>query len=110
MKIAVASSENEVAGHFGYCESFFIFRGEDGRITKQEELPNPGHRPGFLPKYLHDLGVNVIISGGMGQNAIRLFEEQGIIVITGVTGSPKEAAEKFLNESLPLTAEPCRKD
>lgn len=26
---------------------------------------NTGHRAGFLPNYLNDIGINVIISGGM---------------------------------------------
>ena len=52
MKIAVASTGAMTTEHFGHCENFNIFDAENGVITKQESIPNPGHKPGFLPNYL----------------------------------------------------------
>ena len=66
MKIAVAAMGNTVSGHFGHCENFNIYDAEDGKITAEEVVANPGHRPGFLPNFLADRGVQVIIAGGMG--------------------------------------------
>ena len=66
MKIAVAAMGNTVAGHFGHCENFIFFDTADGAITAVNSVPNPGHRPGFLPNFLADNGAQVIISGGMG--------------------------------------------
>ena len=71
MKIAVASMGNAVAGHFGHCENFNIFDAENGAIVKTESIPNPGHRPGFLPNFLGDMGVEVIIAGGMGGGGLQ---------------------------------------
>ena len=85
MKIAVASEGKMVTGHFGHCESFNIFEVENNRIVKNESIPNPGHKPGFLPNFLNDMGVKVIISGGMGGGAIEIFNEKDIEVITGAT-------------------------
>ncbi len=62
MKIAVASEKGMVTGHFGHCENFMVFNAEDNKIVGTESVPNPGHKPGFLPNYLNDMGVNVIIS------------------------------------------------
>ncbi|HBI57040.1 MAG TPA: dinitrogenase iron-molybdenum cofactor, partial [Firmicutes bacterium] len=56
----------------------------------------PGHRPGFLPNFLSDQGVNVIISGGVGGGAIEIFEEKGIEVVTGARGSADDAANSYL--------------
>lgn len=56
----------KVTQHFGHCANFNIFEAEDNQIIKGESVPNPGHRRGFLPVFLNDMGVNVIISGGMG--------------------------------------------
>ena len=70
MKIAVAAMGNTVSGHFGHCENFNIYDAEDGKITAEEVVANPGHRPGFLPNFLADRGVQVIIAGGMGGGAI----------------------------------------
>ena len=77
MKIAVAAMGSEVAGHFGHCENFIFFDTEDGKITAENSVPNPGHRPGFLPNFLADNGAQVIISGGMGGGAVDIFNEIG---------------------------------
>lgn len=107
MKIAVASEINEVAGHFGHCESFNIFTTENGVIVSHECVENPGHRPGFLPNFLSELGIEVIISGGMGGGAIDIFNEKHIKVITGAQGNAKDAAELYLKGGLESTGAVC---
>ncbi|MBR0598514.1 NifB/NifX family molybdenum-iron cluster-binding protein [Sinanaerobacter chloroacetimidivorans] len=107
MKIAVASEGNMVTEHFGHCESFIVFEAEDNCIFHTEVVPNPGHKPGFLPNYLDDLGVNVIISGGMGSGAIEIFNEKNIEVIVGATGYAQVAAEQYLNGELKSTGSVC---
>jgi len=107
MKIAIASEGTMVAGHFGHCSNFNIYSEEDGQITKIESIPNPGHKPGFLPVFLHDLGTNVIISGGMGGGAIDIFNEKGIEVITGAEGESLKAAQAYLKGELKSTGSVC---
>lgn len=106
-KIAVASENEMVTEHFGHCLNFNIYEAEGGRIVKSESIPNPGHRPGFLPNFLSDLGVSVIISGGMGGGAIDIFNERGIEVIVGASGSAKAATEAYLQGSLKSTGSVC---
>jgi predicted Fe-Mo cluster-binding NifX family protein len=107
MKIAVASENGKVTGHFGHCEDFHVFEVVDNKIIKAQAIPNPGHKPGFLPNFLNDMGVNVIISGGMGGGAVDIFNEKGIEVILGATGESKEAAEAYLNGALKSTGSIC---
>ena len=107
MKIAVASEKENVTGHFGHCENFNIFDTEDGKIVKMESVPNPGHKPGFLPNFLGDLGVEVIISGGMGGGAVDIFNERNIEVILGATGNAEEAVKKYLAGELKSTGSIC---
>lgn len=107
MKIAVASLNGMVTEHFGYCESFSIFETENNVITKNESIPNPGHKPGFLPNFLNDMGVNVIIAGGMGGSAVNIFNEKGIEVITGAKGSSESAANSYLQGALKSTGSIC---
>jgi predicted Fe-Mo cluster-binding NifX family protein len=75
-KIAVAGEGKNVTEHFGHCVHFLIYDVENGKIIKEESIPNPGHKPGFLPNFLADRGVNVIISGGMGGGAVDIFHER----------------------------------
>lgn len=107
MKIAVASEKDMVAEHFGHCENFNIFEVENSRVVKSESIPNPGHRPGFLPHYLNDLGVNVIIAGGMGRGAIDIFNEKGIEIFTGVRGLVTDAVNHYLKGLLKSTGSVC---
>lgn len=107
MRIAVASNGTMVAGHFGHCENFNIYDVEDNRITAEESVANPGHKPGFLPNFLADNGVNVIISGGMGSGAIDIFNERNVEVITGAEGDARENAEKYLAGELVSTGSVC---
>ncbi len=107
MKIAVASEKEIVTGHFGHCENFNIYDVEDKKIVKTESIPNPGHKPGFLPNFLNDMGVNVIISGGMGGGAVQIFNEKGIEVVVGARGDSRAAAEGYLGGQLKTTGEAC---
>lgn len=109
MKIAVASTGAMTTEHFGHCENFNLFDAENGVIAKHESIPNPGHKPGFLPNYLGDLGVNVVISGGMGQGAIDIFNMRNIEVITGATGSAEDCAKRYLAGELQSTGSICHK-
>lgn len=107
MKIAVASEKNMVTEHFGHCENFNIYDVENNEIVKHESFPNPGHKPGFLPNFLNDLSVNVVISGGIGGGAIDIFNEKGIEVIAGAKGSAEEAAKRYLEGTLKSTGSVC---
>lgn len=107
MKIAIASDNGMVTEHFGHCESFIIYEANDGCILKEESFSNPGHKPGFLPNFLNDMGVNVVISGGMGSGAVDIFNEKGMEVITGVVGNAKAAAEQYLQGLLKSSGSVC---
>ncbi|HZK02521.1 MAG TPA: iron-sulfur cluster carrier protein MrpORP [Anaerovoracaceae bacterium] len=107
IKIAVASERDVVTEHFGHCINFNIYEAENGKILRSESIANPGHKPGFLPNYLNDLGVNVIISGGMGGGAIEIFNEKEIEVIVGASGDAKSAAQAYLSGDLKSTGSVC---
>ncbi|KNY25971.1 NifB/NifX family molybdenum-iron cluster-binding protein [Pseudobacteroides cellulosolvens] len=107
MKIAVASEGRMVAQHFGHCEGFNVFTVQGGKVTESEFFQNPGHKPGFLPNYLNEMGVNVIISGGMGGGAIEIFNEKGIQVVTGAKGTAEDTLNSFLSGNLKSTGSVC---
>ncbi|MDI6892308.1 MAG: NifB/NifX family molybdenum-iron cluster-binding protein [Actinomycetota bacterium] len=107
LKIAIAVQGSEVSPHFGRCERYLIIEIEGGEVKRQRVIPNPGHRPGFLPGYLAEMGVEAIIAGGMGPRAKDLFAKQGIEVITGVTGELDEALNRFLAGNLEVGQNTC---
>ena len=86
MRAAIATDGANVSPHFGRCESYTLVDIVDGRVVKKEVVDNPGHAPGAIPRFLHDLGAGQIVCGGMGQKAADLFTDMGIAMITGITG------------------------
>ncbi len=107
MKIAIATEGEIVAQHFGRCSSYTMVESEEGKVLKREVIANPGHEPGFLPKFLSELGVDFILSGGMGQKAITLFHHQGVEPIVGVSGSIDDVINNFLNGELETGESDC---
>lgn len=107
MKIAVACEGNMVTEHFGHCESFLIFDVNNNQIISKQIVPNPGHKPGFLPVFLYEKGVNVIMSGGMGGGAVEIFNEKNIKVLTGVSGDAETAVKQYLEGNLVYSGSIC---
>ncbi|WP_409967356.1 NifB/NifX family molybdenum-iron cluster-binding protein [Bengtsoniella intestinalis] len=107
MKIAVSCNGTDIWAHFGHCENFMVFNTADGAIQTSESIPNPGHRPGFLPNFLADMGVEVIISGGMGGGAVDIFNERNVEVVLGAQGDAKTAVEAYLQGNLQSTGSIC---
>ena len=107
MKLAIAADGNTVSRHFGHCEGFAIYTLEGDRIVSREFVQNPGHRPGFLPNYLNGLGVNAVVSGGMGAGAIEIFAGKGIEVFTGAEGDCERIADCFSKGELQSSGSVC---
>ena len=109
MRIAVACDDERVSDHFGHCREFHLMDVMDHDVLSHAIIPNPGHTPGYLPRYLHKKGVDVVISGGMGSKAQELFRKINIDVVTGAQGSPHTVVEQYLKGQLATDGETCRK-
>jgi predicted Fe-Mo cluster-binding NifX family protein len=99
-KIALATDGLEVAQHFGRCPAYTLVEINDHKVGIKMEIPNPGHEPGFLPRFLGEKRVSCVIAGGMGPKAQDLFAEQGISTITGITGFVEDVIESYLSGNL----------
>jgi predicted Fe-Mo cluster-binding NifX family protein len=107
MKFAVACEGTQVAQHFGHCEQFAVYEAGEGKIISVTHVANPGHRPGFLPVFLHGFGISAIVSGGMGGGAIEIFNEKGIDVYTGASGEVNAVALQLAQGTLKSTGSIC---
>jgi predicted Fe-Mo cluster-binding NifX family protein len=70
-------------------------------------VKNPGHIPAFLPNFLKEKNVDVVIVDGIGARALELFKSEGIKVISNTSGIEREVIQKFLEGKLEETSEPC---
>ena len=108
MKFAIPLAEGKLTAHFGHCQEFAVIDVQDNEIKDRQTLVPPPHEPGVLPRWLHELGTDVIIAGGMGARALDLFAQNGIRVIVGAPVlTPEELIRKYLDNSLESGANLC---
>ena len=101
MKFAIPLVEGKLTAHFGHCQEFVLIEVADNEIKNKETLIPPPHEPGVLPRWLHEMGADVIIAGGMGARALDLFAQNGIKVVTGAPAStPEDLVKSYLNDTL----------
>jgi predicted DNA-binding protein (UPF0251 family)/predicted Fe-Mo cluster-binding NifX family protein len=108
LRIAFPTTNKEsVDEHFGHCKFFAIYTVNDGKILSTEFAEAPAHQPGVLPKFLGELNITTIITGGMGQMAINLFKAQEIEVILGARGKIIDNLNEYLGGELDSVGTPC---
>ena len=108
VRIAMPTTDGvTVDEHFGHCKAFALFDMEGSTIVDQTSVTPPPHAPGVLPRFLGDQDVDVIITGGMGQMAIRLFKEQDIDVILGASGRIEDNLNEYVGGDLVSKGAPC---
>ena len=103
MRVAVPVADGKVAAHFGHCSHFALFDVDETMkaIVRKEIVPSPGHQPGFLPAWLADEGVSVVIASGMGSRARAIFDENRIEVVVGaLSDGPEETVLDYLKGNL----------
>ncbi len=99
-----------VSPHFGRCPYYVLVDLDDREVTAVAAIENPyygQHQPGQVPQFIREQGVDVMLTGGMGQRALRFFEAYGIQAVTGASGTVGRSLEQYLVGAL-ADAQPCR--
>ncbi len=106
MKIAVASQNRKsVTGHTGKCRKFWIYEIAARQIAGKTllELPREQSLHEHHSAESHPLaGVQVLITGGMGEGLARRLAGMGIEGLVTTETSPEQAVESYLAGTLPL--------
>ena len=100
IRLAVCADKKEVSHHFGRSPEFIFADIIEGKVIAKKIIKNPGHRTGFLPKYLSEEGITYVIAGGAGPMAISLFKEYNIKMILGITGIADKVIDEFAKGKL----------
>jgi predicted Fe-Mo cluster-binding NifX family protein len=110
MKIAVPTKGNEVDDHFGHCEAFTVFSvDENNNITASEIVPSLqgcGCKSN-IAAVLQEKGVNIMLSGNMGNGAVNVLHYHGIQVYRGCTGDVHQVTTNFLKGKISDSGESC---
>ena len=101
---------NQVSQHFGHSENFLIAEVDKDKkqVTSKELVVPPPHEPGVLPRWLSEMGVNCLITCGIGQRAVQLLNQSNINVIAGIEPTDADTAiNQFLNDQLKSGTNAC---
>ena len=89
--------DSPVSGHFGHCKAFIVSTVKDGEIIEVENVLNGEHSSCAEPvNKLASLGVNVLITLGMGMRPYMHAQQIGLTVVKGVEGTAGEAIRSYI--------------
>ena len=93
---------------FGRCLYFVIV---DSETMEYSAIPNDStnasHGAGIqTAQTVANMGVKVVITGNVGPNAFNVLHATGIKIVTGVSGSIREAVEKYKRGQLREVSNP----
>jgi predicted Fe-Mo cluster-binding NifX family protein len=109
--IAIPLSQGLLSAHFGHCEAFAFVTVENNIVTNISSFDPPEHVPGSFPRWVASKGATDVIAGGMGPQAVNLFNAFNINVFVGAPViEPKQLVELFLADKLNLSANYCDHD
>ncbi len=112
MKICITSQgdtlDAQMDARFGRCQYFVVV---DTDTLEFEAIPNPnistsggaGIQSGQL---MNEKQVKAVVTGNVGANAFQTLQAAEVDVITGVSGSVREAVEKYKKGELEATQGP----
>jgi predicted Fe-Mo cluster-binding NifX family protein len=91
------SLDAQVDQRFGRCQYFLIVDSETSNLeTISNESSYAAHGAGIqAAQTVANSGVNVVITGNVGPNAFRVLSAAGIKVVTGASGSVRDAFEDY---------------
>ena len=107
-KYAIPVNNGLLDEHFGHCRQFVLIEVEDGKVSREEVIDAPPHQPGLLPPFLAEKGVTDVITGGIGQRAIQIFNQYNVNVFCGAPKKyAKELVEGHLNGTIQFSDNYC---
>ncbi|HBI81730.1 MAG TPA: ATPase [Bacteroidales bacterium] len=107
-RIAIPVENDVLSSHFGRCQAFAFVDVENDTVTKVTVLAPPAHQPGTFPRFVAANGATDVIAGGMGPQAIDLFNQAGVNVFIGApVEEPAKLVSDFITGKLQLSANYC---
>jgi len=92
--------DDMLSAHFGRAQTFTIV---DIETSEVEIVPNTSEHmggSGLPPELIASKGAHIMLVGGLGPNAVQMFEQYGIDVFVGATGTVKGVIKDWQDGSL----------
>lgn len=85
-KLAIPIASGSFCPHFGAAEEFCFFLGSASGVRFDSRLKAPKHGPGILPMWLASQGVDAVVAAAMGERALLMLADAGIVAFHAGTG------------------------
>lgn len=106
MKIAVSSlNGTTICGQPGRCQTFILFDTDGFEILEQDQigLSEDYVLQGFPADKSHPFDrVDVLISSAIGEGLVNQLQQRDVIAVATSVKDAEEAAQRFLDEDLPI--------
>jgi predicted Fe-Mo cluster-binding NifX family protein len=102
------SLDAQVDSRFGRCPYFVIVDSETMEFNSiVNDSSGAAHGAGIqAAQTVVNIGAKVVITGNVGPNAFNVLSATGIKIVTGASGSVKDAVEKYKNGQLKEVGNP----
>lgn len=106
--------ESTVSSHFGQALFFIVIDDKTNEIKTVQNTAKGGHQGAAGPtpgQLIMEQDVDVVLCGGLGVRAVRMFEQAGIHVFNQASGTVTDALTAYKNGKLPeaTDATACQK-
>ncbi len=116
MKVAVSSSgknlDSQIDPRFGRCAYFLIVETDDMNfeVFDNENIALGGGAGIQSAQFVASKGVQAVITGNCGPNAVRTLSAAGVKLFVGQSGTVKETIGRYKSDELKSTDEPSVSD
>jgi predicted Fe-Mo cluster-binding NifX family protein len=97
MRVAIPLFGSVVSPRFEFAREMLVASCADGGVVEEMKMSLPPGRPHWRVALLAEMGVTVVICGGVSPSSGRLLASHGIEVISFATGPAGGVLEDFIN-------------
>jgi len=83
--------EELVGEHFGRVPTYTLVDSDTGKVQIIANTTTHMGGAGYAPDLISGNGAEIMLCGGLGRKAIQMFEEKGIMVYVGASGTVADA-------------------
>ena len=87
--------DEQIGTHFGRVPTYTIVDTETGDVQVINNTTTHMGGVGYAPDLINDAGADVMLCDGLGRKAIQMFQEKGIMVYVGATGTVSDAIDMW---------------
>ena len=102
-----------VSAHFGRAPYFAWYQVSGGKVVDRGVAPNDSSHfggQGLPPERMMALGADIVISAGMGQRAISMFQDSTVAVLQAQDASVEKSINDYVDGKLTELTEGCLHD